>query len=78
VKPATRYQIAFFALGWLVALGILFQLGFGSVFSNLWAPVNERLTRTAQWLSDREGDAVRTARKGSRSDYLEPLKPQLN
>ena len=78
MKPSTRYQIAFFALGWLVALGILFQLGFGSVFSSVWAPVNERLTRLAQWMSNAEGDAVRNVRKGSRSDYLEPMKPVLN
>ncbi len=78
MKPSTRYQIAFFALGWLIALGILFQLGFGSVFSNVWSPINERLTRAAQWMSDAEGDAVRSARKGSRSDYLQPIKPMLN
>ncbi len=78
MKAATRYQVAFFALGWLIALGILFQLGFGSVFNNVWAPVSERLTRVAQWMSDAEGNAVRSARKGSRSDYLEPMKPMLN
>jgi Glycosyl hydrolase family 26 len=78
MKPTTRYQIVFFALGWLIALGVLFQLGFGSVFSSLWAPVNERLTRVAQWMSDAEGDAVRSVRKGSRSDYLAPMKPVLN
>ncbi len=78
MKPKTRYQIAFFALGWLIALGVLFQLGFGRVFSTIWAPVNERLTRVSQWMSDAEGDAMRSARKGSRSDYLEPMKPMLN
>ncbi|HEX9160564.1 MAG TPA: glycosyl hydrolase [Thermoanaerobaculia bacterium] len=78
MKPRTRYQIAFFALGWLIALGILFQLGFASVFTNMWAPVGERLTTFAQSISNAEGNAVRNARKGSRSDYLAPMKPMLN
>lgn len=78
MKPSTRYQVAFFGLGWLIALGILFQLGFGSVFADVWAPVNERLTRLAQWVSNAEGDAVRSVRKGSRSDYLDPMKAMLN
>ena len=78
MKPRQRYQIAFFALGWLIAIGILFQLGFGSVFATIWAPVHERLTRVAQYVSDAEGDAMRSARKASRSDYLQPLRPILN
>ncbi|HSP34427.1 MAG TPA: glycosyl hydrolase [Thermoanaerobaculia bacterium] len=78
MKLQSRYQIAFFALGWLIAVGVLFQLGFGQVFSTLWGPVNERLTRVSQWMSNAEGDALRTARKGSRSDYLDPLRPMLN
>ncbi|HEX7420110.1 MAG TPA: glycosyl hydrolase [Thermoanaerobaculia bacterium] len=78
MKARTRYQIMFFALGWLIALGVLFQIGFGSVFSSVWAPVNERLTRAAQWMSNAEGDAVRNVRKGSRKDYLEPMQPILN
>ena len=77
MTPRRRYQLAFFALGWLIALGVLFQLGFGSVFSSAWAPVSERLTRFAQFLSNAEGDAVRNVRKGSRSDYLQPLAPTL-
>jgi hypothetical protein len=78
MKSRRRYQIAFFALGWLIAIGVLFQLGFGSVFSTAWAPINERLTRIAQRVSDAEGDAIRSARKASRSDYLQPLRPMLN
>ncbi len=78
MKARSRYQIAFFALGWLIAVGVLFQLGFGEVFSSIWSPVNERLTRVAQWLSDAEGDAMRNVRKSSRADYLDPLKPTLN
>lgn len=78
MTPRTRYQFAFFALGWLIALGVLFQLGFGSMFGNLWAPISERLTRAAQKMSDAEGDAMRSVRKGSRSDYLQPLRPMLN
>ncbi|MGZ5493945.1 MAG: glycoside hydrolase family 26 protein [Thermoanaerobaculia bacterium] len=78
MKARTRYQIAFFALGWLIAVGILFQLGFGSVFSSIWAPVSERLTRAAQYLSSAEGNAMRNARKTSRSEYLQPQRVMLN
>ena len=78
MKARTRYQIAFFALGWLIAVGILFQLGFGSVFNSIWASVSERLTRIAQYLSNAEGNAVRNARKTSRSEYLRPQRAMLN
>jgi hypothetical protein len=77
LKPRTRYQVAFFALGWLIALGVLFQLGFGSV-TRFWAPISQRLTRAAQSTSDAEGDALRDVGGGSRKDYLEPMKPTLS
>ncbi len=78
MKARTRYQIAFFALGWLIALGVLFQLGLGRVFSGFFGSVNDRITSLAQSFSDAEGDAMRSVRKSSRSDYLQPLKPTLS
>ena len=77
MKARTRYQIAFFALGWLIAVGVLFQLGLGRVFSGFFGSLSDRLTSLAQSFSNAEGDAMRSVRKSSRSDYLQPLKPTL-
>jgi hypothetical protein len=77
MKPRGRYQTAFFALGWLVAVGILFQIGIGTGFHAFFASFNERLSRVAQSFSDAEGTALRKVRHGSRVEYLEPLKPAL-
>jgi hypothetical protein len=77
LKSRSRYRTAFFALGWLVAVGILFQVGIGTGFHALFSSVNERLSRIAQYFSDAEGTAVSKARHGSRVQYLEPLQPTL-
>lgn len=77
MTPKRRYRIAFFALGWLVALGILFQFGFKSVFVRLSSRVAESLSRAGQAVSDAEGKALTRARQASRSDYLQPLAPTL-
>ncbi|MEO8055744.1 MAG: glycosyl hydrolase [Acidobacteriota bacterium] len=73
MTPRRRYRIAFFALGWLIALGILFQLGFKSVFVKLSAEVAGGLGRARQAVSDAEGRVLTRARHTSRSDYLQPL-----
>jgi len=78
VKSQSRYRVAFFALGWLIAVGILFQIGVGTGFRALFASLNERLRNMAQVFSNAEGDALRKVRQGSRSDYLEPLQPKLH
>ena len=72
MKARTRYQIAFFALGWLIALGVLFQLGVGRVFSGFFATVSDRVTSLAQSFSNAEGDAMRSVRKSSRSATATP------
>ena len=36
MKANRRYQIAFFALGWLIAIGLLFQIGLGTGFQALY------------------------------------------
>ena len=78
MKSRSRYRIAFFALGWLIAIGILFQFGIGTGFQALFASLNERLRNVAQSFSNAEGDALRKVRQGSRSDYLAPMQPMLH
>jgi hypothetical protein len=77
VTPRRRYQVAFFALGWLVALGVLFLFGFRSTFLGLSARVTDALSRAGQFLSDTEGNALSRVRHSSRSDYLQPLAATL-
>ena len=73
-----RYQIAFFALGWLIAVGVLFQLGFGSGFQAAYDRVGESLTRVAQRFSDAQGNAIQQVRRSSRREYLEPIRNILD
>ena len=78
MNARSRYQIAFFALGWLIAFGILFQIGLGSGFHAAYDAVGNTFRRLAQRFSDVEGDVVRDARRTSRNDYLAPMRPTLN
>lgn len=73
-----RYQIAFFALGWLIAVGILFQIGLGSGFHALFSSIGDRLNRAAQWLSNSQARTLKAVRQGSRAEYLEPWRPMLD
>ena len=73
-----RYITAFFALGWLIAVGLLFQAGLGTGFEELYAVISGRAVRMAQRFSDAEGNAVRDARKTSRSEYLAPMRPTVS
>lgn len=77
MTPRRRYRIAFFALGWLIALGLLFQFGFKSVLTRVFAGAAGGLARLQQGVSDAEGKALARARQSSRSDYLQPLAPTL-
>ena len=78
MKARRRYQIAFFALGWLVAIGLLFQVGLGNGFQTVYDRIGDGMRRLAQRFSDAEGDALRTVRRSSRSDYLAPMRPTLS
>ena len=77
MNARSRYQIAFFALGWLIAFGILFQIGLGSGFHTAYDFLGDKARRIAQRFSDVEGDVVRDARKSSRDEYLAPMRPTL-
>lgn len=76
MKPG-RYKRAFFALGWLIAAGVVFQLAIGTGFRRAFTAVDERVSRIAQWFSDGQRRAMNKARHASRSEYLEPLRPTL-
>jgi hypothetical protein len=78
VNSKKRYQLAFFALGWLILGGVVFQLYVGTGFQRLFSAVDERISRIAQFLSDRQGSAIRNARQTSRREYLEPLHTTLS
>lgn len=78
MKPRSRYQLAFFALGWLILAGIAFQIFVGTGFQRFFSAVGDRASRVAQYFSDRQGSAMRSARQTSRREYLEPLRPTLN
>jgi len=77
-EPRSRYRVAFFALGWLIAAGILFQIALGAGFGRVFSAIDDRVSRIAQYFSDAQGRAVRSARQTSRRDYLQPLATTLN
>jgi hypothetical protein len=78
MKERSRYKVAFFALGWLIAAGVVFQLmvrtGFGTVFT----AINERVSRVAQFFSDRQAKAMHEVRGASRAEYLAPMHTTLS
>jgi hypothetical protein len=78
MNARARYRLAFFALGWLIALGILFQLGLGSRFHLLSNGLEDGFHDVAQRFSDAEGTALQSARHSSRGEYLAPLRPTLS
>lgn len=78
MNARNRYRLLFFALGWLIAAGIVFQIALGAGFGKFFAGVDERFSRIAQFFSSKQSKAMRDARQTSRSDYLAPLKPALN
>ena len=77
MKARRRYQIAFFALGWLIAIGLLFQMGLGEGFQSIYEAFGNRALRLAQSFSDAEGNALRSVRRTSRAEYLAPMRPTL-
>ena len=77
MKPNNRYKLAFFALGWLIAAGVVFQIVLGTSFQKVFSAVDDRVSRVAQFFSNRQGDAMRQARHTSRSEYLAPMRTTL-
>ena len=77
-EPRSRYRVAFFALGWLIAAGIGFQIALGAGFGRFFSAIDDQVSRIAQSFSDAQGRAVRNARQTSRRDYLAPLATTLH
>ena len=78
MNAGNRYKTAFFALGWLIAAGILFQLAIGTGFGRFFDSIGDRFSRVADYFSDRQAKALRTARATSRSEYLAPMQKTLD
>lgn len=78
MKERSRYQRAFFALGWLILAGVVFQIFMNRGFQRVFSSIDERMSRIAQSFSNKQRSAIRTARQTSRSDYLQPLRPTLD
>ncbi len=78
MRPRSRYQIALFALGWLLLIGLAFQFGLKVFFQKAVDAVTYRVSKIGQSLSDAEGRGIQRARQTSRLEYLEPLRPTLD
>jgi hypothetical protein len=77
VTPKRLYLTAFFALGWLLAIGVAFQLGLASAVASAYRRAASKLDWISQRASDAEGAALTRVRQNSRRDYLEPMRPVL-
>ena len=78
MKERSRYQLAFFALGWLIAVGVVFQLVIGTGFQRVFTAVDDSVSRIAQFFSNRQARAMRDARGTSRAEYLAPMHTTLS
>jgi hypothetical protein len=78
VVTARRYQIAFFALGWLLLLGIALQYGLGVTMRNAAAHVQASAAAFGQRLSDSEADAREHVQPHARRDDVARRYPALN
>jgi hypothetical protein len=72
-----RYQIAFFALGWLLLFGFLFHAGAARMMRNAVSSAEEGVAGMAQRMSDAEGTAWSHARHASRREQLASMLPAL-
>jgi hypothetical protein len=78
LTPRRLYQISFFALGWLIALGVAFQFGLSAGLGAAYRKLATRLDWISQRASDIEGNALTQVRRASRREYLEPLRGMLD
>jgi hypothetical protein len=72
-----RYLTAFFALGWLIAIGVFFHLTATSTLRRGYAAIEDRLLGIGQKLSDAEGDAWQHAGGKSRASEVHATYPRL-
>jgi hypothetical protein len=78
MRAAARYRIALFALGWLLLIGLAFQLGLNAAFQKGVDYLTYKLASVGQSVSSAEGRAIQKVRQSSRREYLEPLRPMLD
>jgi hypothetical protein len=74
---ARRYQIAFFALGWLLLLGVALQYGLGVSLRNAAVHVQASAAAFGQRLSDREAEARSHVQPHARRDDVARRYPPL-
>lgn len=75
---STRYKVAFFAIGWLALIGVAFQFGLDNFFQKAFDNLTYRVSTFTQEVSSAEANALQKARRSSRREYLEPLRPTLD
>jgi hypothetical protein len=75
---ARRYQIAFFALGWLLLFGFVMQRGMDGVFGRAFAAVQSSVVSFGQSMSDREADARGHLQPHARRDDVTRAYPRLD
>jgi hypothetical protein len=72
---ARRYQVAFFALGWLLLIGFILQRGLDGAFGTTFSTVRGSVISWGQSLSDREADVRHSVEKHSRRDDVRRVYP---
>ena len=77
MTPRRLYLTVFFALGWLLAIGVAFQFGLASAVGAAYRRAATRLDWISQRASDMEGAALTRVRSGARREYLEPMQAIL-
>ena len=76
MTPRHRYQLAFFALGWLLLIAILAHGRFGESIRDAYSSVAQSMERVGQRISDAEGDArQRAAGRVSRAEEVRSQSP---
>ncbi|HEY5610947.1 MAG TPA: glycosyl hydrolase [Thermoanaerobaculia bacterium] len=77
MAPRQRYRVAFFALGWLVAISLLLQSRFETTVRVAYNSVAGGLGRVGQFLSDREANVWLGGGRRARRRALAPLRALL-
>ncbi|MEA2572661.1 MAG: hypothetical protein QOI24_4662 [Acidobacteriota bacterium] len=72
-----RYQLAFFALGWLLLIGFLVQRGLDGALGRTFAAARNSVVSFGQSLSDREADARQRVQSHSRKEDVARAYPLL-
>ncbi|HXH39761.1 MAG TPA: hypothetical protein VNN08_14120, partial [Thermoanaerobaculia bacterium] len=72
-----RYQVAFFALGWLLLIGFAMQRGLNGFAGRAMDAVSGRMASLGQSLSDREAEARGRVQTHARRDDVARAYPAL-